>query len=220
MTSRGIAIAGLAALAALPLAAQAAKPPKGPKGPLTLTARPTPVVFGGAVTLSGKLSGPNAGGKNVVVEADEFPYEGSFRNVGNATTNNGGSYSLGTRPSKNTRYRARQGNTTSSLVTELVRIRVSLRLGDSTPTAGQRVRFFGKACPEHDGALVRIQRRRSGGGYGTVKSTRLKDLVGSTCSQYSTRVRINADSTFRTVVVPNDSDHAQGISRARSANAH
>ena len=211
------AIAGLAALTAIPLAAQAAKPTQGAP---TLGARPDPVVFGHAVALSGKLTGAKAAGKNVVLEADEFPFEGSFHNVGNATTNNGGQYSLGTKPAKNTRYRARQGNQTSPVVTELVALRVSLRLSDSTPSVGQRVRFSGQACPEHDGAVVRLQRRRPNGSYGTVQSTRLKDLAGSTCSQYSTRRKISSDGTFRTVVVPTDGDHTRGTSPARHANAH
>jgi hypothetical protein len=212
-------IAGLAAVAAIPLAAQAAKPPK-PTGSPTLTARPNPVVFGGTTTLSGKLTGTKAAGKNVVLEADEFPFEGSFHNVGNATTNNAGQYSLGTKPSKNTRYRARSGNQSSPVVTEAVALRVSLGLSDSTPKVGQRVRFSGKACPQHDGSLVRLQRRRSNGSYGTVQSTRLKDLAGSTCSQYSTRRKISSDGTFRTVVIPNVADNARGTSRSRSEHVH
>jgi hypothetical protein len=218
MTRRHIsAIAGLAALTAIPLAAQAAKPTQGAP---TLGARPDPVVFGHAVALSGKLSGPNAGGKTVVIQADEFPFEGNFGNIGNATTNGAGHYSFSTKPSKNTRYLARQGNRASPVVTELVALRVSLGLSDSTPSVGQRVRFSGQACPEHDGALVRLQRRRPNGSYGTVQSTSLKDLAGSTCSRYSTRRRISSDGTFRIVVLPTDGDHARGISPARHANAH
>jgi hypothetical protein len=216
---RASTIAAVAALAALPLAAQAAKPPKPATG-LTLVAKPSRVAFGNAVTLSGKLTDQNAAGRNIVLEADEFPYEGNFRNVGNTTTNGGGQYSLATKPAKNTRYRARQGNRTSPVVTEAVGLRVSLGLSDSTPTAGQRVRFSGKACPEHDGAIVRIQRRRSNGSYGTVKTTSLKDIPGSTCSKYSTRVRVSSDGRFRTVVLPNDPAFVNGISRSRFANAH
>lgn len=211
------AIAGLAAVVAVPLAAQAAKPPKGT---LTLAAKPSTVVFGRTVALSGKLSGPNAGGKTVVLEADEFPFEGTFRNVGNATTNNAGQYTFGTKPSKNTRYRARQGNQNSPVVTELVALRVSLSLSDSTPSAGQRVRFSGQACPQHDGAAVKLQKRRSNGSYGTVQSTTLQDLPGSTCSKYSTRRKISSDGRFRTVVIPTDGDHTRGTSPARSVRVH
>ena len=218
MTRRRIcAVAALGAVAAIPLAAQAAKPVKGTP---TIAAKPSPVVFGRSVALSGKLSGPNAGGKTIVLQADEFPFDGNFANIGNATTNNAGHYSFSTKPSKNTRYLARQGNRASPVVTELVALRVSLGLSDSTPNVGQRVRFSGKACPEHDGAVVRLQRRRPNGSYGTVKSTTLKDLAGSTCSRYSTRRRISSDGTFRTVVVPTDGDHTRGISPARFANAH
>ena len=113
--------------------------------------------------------------------------------------------------------RVRVGGVLSPTVTVLVRQRVSLRLSDRTPRRGQLVRFSGRSCPTHDGAVVSIQKRRSTGGWRTVRRTRLRDA--SRCSVYSRRLRIYRDATFRTVVA-RDADHARGFSRRRSADAH
>jgi len=207
----------LAALAVLPIATGAAAPPNNH---LTLTAKPNPVVFHRTVTLSGKLTGSHHAGKSVTVQTDPYPY-GTFTNVGSATTDSGGNWSLTVRPGRNTRYRAKVGSTTSAVVTEKVRIRVSLRLSDSTPTVGHRVRFFGRACPQHDGATVKIQRfSRTTHHWVTKRRTVLRDIPGSTCSRYSRRLRVFHDGTFRTVVVSNDKAYANGVSRKRFINAH
>jgi hypothetical protein len=187
---------------------------------LTIGATPDPVVFGSSVAFSGHPTGPGRAGKRVQLQADPFPYDGNYRHVTSVDTANNGAWSASDKPQVNTRYRARQGSTTSGVVTELVRIRVSLRLSDRTPAAGRRVRFFRRACPQHDGARVRIQRRTRTGKRRTVRRTRLKDIVGSSCSRYSTRLRVFRDGTFRAFVVSPDGDHANGRSRRRHINAH
>jgi hypothetical protein len=202
---------GAAALAAVPLAAQAQKPPKQPAN-LTLAAQPNPVVFGRSVTLSGKLTGPNHDGKSVNLQSDPFPF-GSFTNVASATTSATGDYSLPQNPTVNTRYQAKQGGNESAVVTVLVRPAVRLRLSDSTPARGQKVRFSGRVCPEHDGATLSIQRRFSNG-YRTVKRTTLQDVPGSTCSSYKRSFRVFRDGRYRSVIVAH-ADHATGRSRSR-----
>jgi hypothetical protein len=184
------------------------------------SAKPNPVVFGRTVTLSGKLSGKNHDGKTIQVQADPFPYDGNFNNVASAVTATSGAWSAKHKPLVNTRYRARQGSTLSNVITELVRIRVSLRVSDRTPAAGQRVRFRGRACPQHDGALVKIQRRTRTGHWRTKRRTRLRDIPGSTCSKYSKRFRVFRDGRYRAFVVSNDHDHANGRSRSRRIDVH
>ena len=215
MRRLSLAVIALGALIAVPIAVGAK-----PSSSLSLRAKPNPVVFHRAVTLSGKLTGPNHAGRTVTLQRDPFPYD-HFLNALTTTTGSNGSYSFTGHPGLNTRYRTKVGGTTSNVVTELVRIRVSLRLSDSTPAAGHRVRFFGRACPQHDGALVKIQRfSRTTHHWVTKRRTILRDIPGSTCSKYSRRLRVFHDGTFRTVVVPNDLDHARGISRKRFINVH
>jgi hypothetical protein len=205
-----------AALAAVPLAARAQKPPKNP-GNLTLAAQPNPIVFGRSLTLSGKLTAQNHDGKSVNLQADPFPFD-SFSNVASATTSATGDYSLTQKPTVNTRYQAKQGGNESPVVTVLVRPAVRLRLSDSTPARGQKVRFSGRVCPEHDGATLSIQRRfRSG--YRAVRRTRLRDVAGSTCSSYKRSFRVFRDGRYRSVIAA-DADHATGRSRSRLADTH
>ena len=215
---------GASLLVAAPLAAEAApKPPKPepPQNSLTIAASPSPVVFGRATAISGKLLGPNAAGQKINVRSDPFPY-GQFAAAGSVTTNATGDWTLPQSPTLNTRYQAQTGQAgkvASSIITVLVRPAVTLRLGDYTPKVGQRVRFAGRVCPEHDGSLLSIQRRFADGKYRTVTRTVLRDVAGSTCSSYRKRVKIRRDGRYRAVIWGH-ADHATGKSRSRRVNAH
>jgi hypothetical protein len=172
-------------------------------------------VAGGNVTLTGKLAGNRVDGQRVTLRSDPFPFDG-FANAGTATTNTTGDFSLIQTPTVNTRYQARKGNDESTIVTVLVRPSVGLRLSDSTPTVGQRVRFAGKVCPEHDGTKVAIQ-RRSGTRYRTIRRVTLRDIPSSACSSYRRVIRVGADGRYRTVI-RGHADHARGVSPVRRAN--
>ena len=201
---------------ALPGTAAASHKPGHTPGPgtgesLTIVVEPNPVVYGSPVTIDGRLTSADRANKNLILEGDPFPYENDFSNVGTATTGASGNYSLTQTPGVNTRYRVRHGNVLSPVVTVLVRMRIGLRVSDRTPSRGERVRFFGRVCPEHVGALVRVQRRISGR-WVTLRRTRTDEAAR--CSSYSRRVRIGGDGLYRTVVA-GDGDHARGISRPR-----
>jgi hypothetical protein len=212
--SAAISLVLLTAIAVPGVAGASHKPGHGgPSAPesLTIGAEPNPIVYGGSVSIEGTLTSAARAGKNVILESDSFPYDDDFANVGSSTTAASGKYSFTQRPGLNTRYRVRQGNLLSPVVTVLVRIRLGLRVSDRTPDRGERVRFFGRTCPEHVGALVGIQ-RRAAGGWVTVARTRTK--VATRCSSYSRRVRVSSDGAYRTVVAGHD-DHARGVSPTR-----
>ncbi len=206
-------IATVLALVAAP-AAMAQKPPKEP-GNLSITSSAPLVKFGASVTLSGKLTGPNSDGRTVSVEEDPFPV-GDFTSVGSVTTNAQGEWSFLRKPTVNTRYRARQGGNESQIETVNVRPAISLRVSDSTPSAGQRVRFSGRLCPEHDGATLALQRRRADGSWRTVRSMTLQADT-STCSTYSRRLRVRRDGVYRSYF-GGDADNAAGPSPRRRLN--
>ena len=183
----------------------------GPAESLTIAAKPNPVVYGGGVSVDGKLTSAARAGKNLILESDPFPFENNFLNVANTTTAASGNYAFTQQPGLNTRYRVRQGNLLSPVVTVLVRIRLGLRVSDRTPDRGERVRFSGLACPQHVGSLIRFQRRVSGS---WVTVARTRTVAATRCSSYSRRVRVVRDGLYRTVVAGHD-DHARGISRTR-----
>ena len=200
--------------------AMAAKPPKG--GNLSITTKPNPVVFGRTVALSGKLTGAGHANKPVQVQADPFPYNGQYTTVATPTTAANGNWAASNKPDRNTNYRVKRGGTVSAIVTERVRIRVSLRVSDRTPKVGQRERFRGRACAalNINGARVRIQRRTRTGKWRTVRRTTLRDIAGTTCSKYSRRFRVFRDGTYRAFVVSNNPAYANGRSSRRHLNAH
>lgn len=205
-----IAAVGLIAVPAV----WAAKPSPGT---LTIAASPTSVKSGGSVTLSGKLTGSNVGGRSVRIRSDEFPV-GSFSNAGTATTNATGDWSFVVKPTQNTRYTANVGKADAPNLDVTVRARVSLKLSDRTPRRGQQVTFSGQVCPQRDGVAIRIQRRTSAG-WRRVASPVLADIPGSTCSSYSVVKRVRHTRTFRARFL-GDANLAAGNSRARRARVH
>ena len=207
-------LAGVGALVATVIPANAAKPTPGA---LTIAADDANVKFGGSVTLSGKLTGSNVSGRSVRVEQDPFPL-GSFDNAGTATTNAAGDWSLVLKPTANTRYRANVGKTDSPTVDVLVRPAVTLKLSDRTPRRGQKVRFSGQVCPEHDSVAIVLQRRTKSG-WRKVASPVLADVPGAGCSSFSRRLRVRRDGAYR-ARFPGDADHAAGNSRVRRAHVH
>jgi hypothetical protein len=206
-----ISAAALAALVAP--SAQGAPPPQT----LTMGASATTVKFGGTVTLSGKLAGGKIDAKNVTVREDPFPID-RFANAGSATTNATGDWSLALKPTANTRYQAHSGKADSPAVDVMVRPAISLKLSDRTPKRGQRVRFSGTLCPEHDGVAIALQRRTTNG-WRTVAKPVLADVPGATCSSYARSLRVRRNGTYRARFL-GDADHVAGNSRARRATVH
>jgi hypothetical protein len=211
----------LAALAlAIPLMAGAQKPPKPGPTDLTIGARPAAITFGQSTTVSGHLRTQDKANKPV--DLQEKPAgENAFKTVQTKNTEQSGAYSFSVKPGKTTRYRvvARVAPPITSGEIEVpVRFRVSLRLSDYTPAAGQRVRFSGSVQPERDGRLVYIQRRTSTGSWRTVARTTLRD-AGTTRSVYARSFRLSRDGTFRARVL-RDAENATGTSGTRTANVH
>jgi hypothetical protein len=184
---------------------------------LSIAADHGSVKFGDSITLSGKLTGSNVGGRNVRVQADELPLD-SFSNAGNATTNATGDWSLVVKPNANTRYRARVGNLESANLDVTVMPKVSLRLSDRTPRIGQRVTFSGRVCPEHDTVTIALQ-RRSSTGWKTIASPVLADIPNVACSSYSVVKRVRRNGRFRARFL-GDADHAASNSRVKRARVH
>ena len=208
------------AIAAVPVfaapAAATHRPDHQPGGGnLTIAATPKTVKFGGTVTLSGKLTGANNAARPVIIEQDPFPV-GAFTEAGVTTTNAAGDWTFAHKPVANTRYRARSGGADSQNEDVMVRPAISLRLSDRTPRVGQRVRFSGRLCPEHDGVRIALQ-RRFGTTWRTLRRPVLKDLPGTTCSSYAARLRPRRDGAFR-ARFHGDVDHVAGNSRVRRAN--
>lgn len=226
-SSKRVLIAGLAAAAALPAVASAHHTTGHSGGPgstannVSIKAT-SPIVWGRSTTITGKLTGPGNNGVTVDLQSDPYPFaDNGFAPVGSSVTDADGDYGFKPSPKLHTRYRVvakASPPVTSQIAVVNVRIRVSRRVSDRTPEAGTRVRFAGRACPEHDGKIAYIQRRTSTGKYRTVARTTLRD-TGGECSRYARRVRVRRDGTYR-VRVLGDADHWRGTSRRIRLDAH
>jgi hypothetical protein len=214
---RTIALAAAtASMLALVAGADAQKKPK-PTKQLTATAKPFVVTFGQATTVSGRLQTTNNSGIQVSLAQDPFPYGDGFSPLAQATTDKNGDYSFRLTPMLNTNYRVSQGSL-RAFTGARVRAAVSLRVSDTTPATGQRVRFFGSVRPKHDGKTVLIQRKRPGGAWITVRRTLLRPATGNR-SIYSTALRVFSSRSYR-ARFPGDGDHLTGTSAARALTVH
>ena len=190
---------------------------------VTIAASPARVTFGRPTTISGQVTGSGNAGVEVELESNPAPFTGGFKNAGvKATTNATGAYTMTVTPTVNTRYRVvakTKPPVTSPETLVNVRVRVSLRLSDSTPRAGQRVRFSGIVTPGHDGKVARIQRRFRTGWRTVARATLVAatPVNGVARSKYAKRVRIRRNGTYRVRVTPGDGDHVLGTSRRRRA---
>lgn len=204
-----------------------AAPGTGPQNAVTITSSLALLTYGRATTIAGQLSGPDNAGVQVTLEENPYPYTGGFKATTVTTTTSAtGAYSLTVTPSVNTHYRVTaktKPRVTSPETAVTVRVKVTLRLSDLTPAAGQRVRFSGTVTPAHDGKLARIQRRTSTGTWKTVASATLvaaTPVNGVARSKFSKRLRINRTATYRVRVAPGDGDHIAGNSSRRRARVH
>jgi hypothetical protein len=204
--------------------AVAAKPPKPPKGNsnLTIKSSAVSVTFGRTVTLSG-TSKNIASGTAVEVQENPYPYTG-FKPTGKtAVVDPAGNWSIaGIAPQSNTQYRVAAKTSPpvqSAAVSVHVGLRVSFRVGDSTPKRGTRVRFFGTVAPAHDGKPVLIQRKTATGSWRTVSRTTLLDN-GTATSKYSKKLRIRRNGTYRVIAESLDQAIDNGTSRSRTLRVH
>jgi hypothetical protein len=210
----------LAAAAVLaPVAGSSAqKPHKPPKPPgqqgVTLQLSAPQVTFSQTVTSKVSVKGVKAG---VGVTLQRRPSTGpTWSDVETKATDAKGDASFVTRPRRNDYYRAIARTAPEQTSAEsLVKVAplVGFKVSDSTPRAGQRVRFSGTVRPRHNGRRVYVQRKLAGGAFLTIRRTTLRAAT-STYSKYSLRVRVRRTATYRVRIIGH-ADHVMGISRER-----
>jgi serine protease len=210
-------VVAIGAAIAMPLGASADhKPGHNPGGDggnpeLTISATPNPVLWANAVTITGRLRGPDNGGKTVELQSNPFPYPGPYETLASKTTDAQGDYSFQAVPARYTDYRvvARTSpDVTSGEVRARVRMRINRRVSDTTPDVGQVVTFTGRVAPAHDGRTVYVQRRNARGVWRTKASATLVDSGDAkpANSAYSAELRVNRDGVYR-VLIRRDEDH-------------
>ena len=201
------------ALAFVPAAA--AQKPKAPAPPtpvtpptknaITLSAKPSTIVFSGVTTLSGRLSGPKSGSVGLRLWQDTTrPYGDAYRPSSiTATTDKNGRYSFAAKPLVNTSYRVVASTTppvTSAARLVLVRIKVGINLSDRTRGAAPSCASTARCSPRTTGAWPRSSGAPAAGASGPSSVRSCARKRGSAKSTYSRRVRIYRDGVYRVKV--------------------
>ncbi len=157
---------------------------------LQLLAAPNPVLYGGNVVVQGTLSGTENAGREVVLQADQFPFTAGFQDVGNPElTSTSGSFSFAVLGlALVTQYRVI--TTTSPPVMSPVAVEnVAVQVISHVRRARRRhfARIYGTVTPAENGMEVGILRIAHGRGV----------LVGGTIL-----TRLNTGSSAFSRVVP------------------
>jgi len=179
----------LAALAATLLIVAAV--PAAPKQSVTISLSRPSVVYGGSITLSGKVSNSKAG-ETVDVLAEAYGAS-SFSSLGTVGTTAGGKWTDVVNPTIETAYHATWKSATSSTVTVKVRPMITLTLINlSTGRFSTKV----TAARAFAGKFVLVQRLSSTG----VKT--LKKVTLDAGSSATFRVRLHHGRSRLRVVMP------------------
>jgi plastocyanin len=165
----------------------------GPRRSVTLQSSRPAVPFASPVTLSGVISGEQAG-ETVNVSAQECG-RNTFTRVGSAQTASGGSWAFITKPSKKTVYQARwrTGESATSTVNVIPRLRLT--------RSGRRFTVRVAAADSFAGKVVAFQRYRPRlKRWGTVKLVVLRTATppaGTVLTSASFRSSLRRPSLFR-----------------------
>jgi hypothetical protein len=179
----------------------------------TIAANPNPAVFGRGVVVTGFLSGPRAGGgKQVALEANPFPFNRGFQQVGNTVvTGADGSYSFTFGALLTTQLRVvdrSDPSVVSPIWTQDVSSRVTFRAKHRKHS--NLVRFSGHVFPANSSSVVLIQRRKKGG-WKNVAVLLPHGKKGAPADRFARRKRVKP-GVFRAVARAAGGAYTEGIS--------
>ena len=191
--------------------------PREPRG-ISLALNPSRVVWGGALTVVGRISGTGVGGTRVALERQNFPFDTGFTEVGTRTASSRGTFSFNVgQLFQTTRFRA--VTRTRVPVSSGVRTASSaLRVGARSNRIGRRrARITGAIWPRVPTGRVSLQKRSPRGRWATVQRKGTTELDANR-SRYTFTVRKpkrkRPAARYRVVVLARDGGaHVPGRSR-------
>jgi hypothetical protein len=160
---------------------------------LAILASPNPVVFGGPIVIQGTLSGTGDANREVVLQANAFPFTAGFQDVGNAELTNatGGFAFTLLDASQVTQFRVlttTKPAVASPVTTENVAVRVTSHVAKARRRGFARI--YGTVTPAENGQQVGILQIAHGRGI-LAGGTVLKANGTTTSSSFSRVVRIH-----------------------------
>jgi hypothetical protein len=185
---------------------------------VTLAATPNPIRAGHATTLSGVLSGTGNGNRQVILQANPWPYTGGFITQGDPHVTGGdGSFSFAILSvGYNTQFRVvmvARPEVVSPIVVVGTTMKVTRHAKVFRGVRRGRIHFWGRLKPARDGADVFVQKLRRGAWINIAK-TRAKHGKGGAYSRYSRRIKQKHGGRYRIVVVDDSGLYAPSASRS------
>ncbi len=181
---------------------------------ITLQAPSASVLFGSFVSIAGTVTGTAAAGRNVVLQADPFPYVTGFRDITPpVSTDANGSFALASRLLVSTKLRVATTTAPPVLSPEIIEhvaLRVTLHVR-ATRRPGV-VRFYGTVSPGPIGGTVRLQRLGPGARPHTVATAVIERRAGA--SPWFQRTVPHRPALYRALVAADgsrESGHSEPI---------
>jgi hypothetical protein len=179
----------------------------------SLAASKNPVTYGGAVTLTGKLTGSKVSGVRVRLQTTAFPFDSPFADTGNALkSTSSGAYTFTLAAVTRTTRALVIADGLPAILSPIVVIRSAARAGITSLTrrADGRVVVRGRVIPATAGGIAAVQRQSAAG---TWLPLRRAHVGGD--GRYSVTLRARKRAmVIRTVGLPHDGGaHVTGTSR-------
>jgi hypothetical protein len=188
---------------------------------VTLAAAPNPIRSGRATTLYGVLSGTGNAGRQVILQANPWPYTGGFITQGNAqVTGSDGSFSFAVLSVPyNWLFRVvmvARPDVTSPIVLLNTTVKVTRHAKVFRGVRRGRIHFWGTLRPADDGTQVLVQKLRHGS-WITIGQTRAKH-TSKGYSRYSKSIKQKHGGRYRVVSI--DTTGVYSVSVSRSIRRH
>ena len=189
--------------------------PREPTG-VSIAVTPSRVVWGGSVTVVGRVRGTSVGGTRLALERQDFPFSAGFRQVGNTRTANGdGSFRFELGSVFETTH-VRVVTRSTIVVSSAIRTASSaVKVGATARrTSRRRARIRGSIWPLVTAGRVSLQKRSPRGRWVTVRR-KAAGRLDANRSRYTFSVkRQRRTARYRVVVLARDGGaHVPGRSR-------
>jgi hypothetical protein len=191
--------------------------PREPRG-ISLALNPSRVVWGGSLTVVGRISGTAVGGTRVALERQNFPFQSSFSEVGTKTASSKGTFSFNVGALFATAHFRAVTRTRVPVASGIRTASSALKVGARARKLGRkRARITGAIWPRVDRGRVSLQKRSPRGRWAVVKRQNAQELDADR-SRYSFTVRKGKRkkpaARYRVVVLARDGGaHVPGRSR-------
>jgi hypothetical protein len=186
---------------------------------VSLSIVPSKVVWGGGLTLIGRVNGSGVGGVTVTVQRQDFPFQSAFSDVANAKTTSKGTFQVNVSSLFSTTHFRAVTQTRFPVASAIRTASSAVKVGIKARRKGRKkATISGTLWPALPNGRVSLQKRSPRGKWAVVKRQAAKPSGGADRSTYRFTVKKpkpkKPASRYRVVVLARDGGaHVPGRSR-------